>query len=559
MKNKSKIQKRVDIIFSVILIMLLFMSMVDSSMLTLLFINIIVYIIVKIVVMAIENAKPSITSNTSATTQNYVENIEHCPKCNANVKIGSKFCESCGTPIPAKKYVTVANYDPILYYNENVILDEFIIRELKKSNINLNEELIPFEVLKRRKTFSMIFSALLFVFISMIFFHFPILTYIIGIAILIFFHAETKEYNMIKYLAKEIKSRPNEKISNIIMNTKNQLTTDNQKNKRIVLNVVAVILPLIIFMNPHIMYEKTTEGYNVRFYTFGLTNMTSATIPSSYNGENVIGLRGNAFSNMPFLKSVTLPDTIKEIRGQAFKNDNNLVDVNIPSNLEYLGGGAFYNCTSITSITLPDTLTFLAGETFKNASSLETIKLSENITEIRGNSFEECTSLKEITIPDKVTRIGGHAFYGDKSLNKVIFTENSQLNEIGSSAFRQCKRLYSITIPRNTFVNERAFKESPTNIYYFGYGTRKEFIYASSDDQATAIETADFGNVYIKVDSVQYTSYGNWKVQVKLTGGLNEYVGFDNYYDEVLVKPNFNIKITSCNSNGKVGITTTYN
>ncbi len=467
MRKQSKTQTTADIVFIFIMISIAIIIMIDASFFSLLLPSTICYIIVKIIIMIVEASSSTKISNAFGVTQNYTGNIEYCPKCNAVVKTGSKFCGLCGTPIPAKKYVTVANYDPILYYNENVILDEFIIRELNKANINLKEELIPYEVLNRRKTLSIIFSALLFVFVSMIFFHFSTFTYIVGIVILIIFYKKTKEYNMIKYLAKEIKARPNEKISNIIMNTKNQLTVDNQKTKRIILNIIAVTLPLIIFMNPHIMYEETISGYNVRFYTFGLTNMTSATIPSSYNGENVVGLRGNTFSNMPFLKSVTLPDTIKEIRGQAFKNDYNLVDVNIPNNLEYLGGGAFYNCKSIISISLPDTLTYLGGESFKYANSLETIKLSENISEIRGNTFENCTSLKEITIPDKVTRIGGHAFYGDTSLSTVTLTENSQLNEIGSSAFRQCTSLYSITIPRNTSVNERAFKESPTSIYYF--------------------------------------------------------------------------------------------
>ena len=109
------------------------------------------------------------------------------------------------------------------------------------------------------------------------------------------------------------------------------------------------------------------------------------------------------------------------------------------------------------------------------------------------------------------------------------------------------------------YINEKAFKESPTHIYYFGLGTKSKYIYTSSEDQATVIETDNFGNVYVQVDSVQYTSYDNWKVQLKLTGGLNESVSFDNYYKEVLVRKNFDIKISSCNSNGKVGIKITYN
>ena len=301
----------------------------------------------------------------------------------------------------------------------------------------------------------------------MIFFHFPLLTYVIGIIILVIFYVKTKEYNIIKYLKREVKARPSEKISNIIMNAKTSLVTDNQRTNRIVITVMAFVIPLIIFMNPHIMYEKMDSGYGVRFYTFGLLNMTNVTIPSTHDGEPVVSLRGNTFSNMPILKKVTLPDTIKEIRGQAFKNNRLLKEVNIPSNLEYLGGGAFYNCTSIKEINLPDSLTYLGGESFKGASLLQSINLSNNLTEIRGNTFEECTSLKSINIPDKVTRIGGHAFYGDYSLSQVTISQNSQLREIGSSAFRKCESLSTITIPSATYVNERAFKESPTSVYRY--------------------------------------------------------------------------------------------
>lgn len=165
---------------------------------------------------------------------------------------------------------------------------------------------------------------------------------------------------------------------------------------------------------------------------------------------------------------MTLPDTITEIRGQAFKNDRSLKSLNLPNNLNYLGGGAFYNCTSLVSIEIPNSVTYLGGEAFYNAKSLETVTLSENVTEIRGSTFENCSSLESIVIPDKVTRIGGHAFYGNSSLKSVSISENSQLKEIGSSAFRLCDNLYKITLPKGVNVNFRAFKESPTAIYEYG-------------------------------------------------------------------------------------------
>lgn len=414
-------------------------------------------------------------SKATSQVQTNTDVILKCKKCGNTLKITDKYCSNCGEPfygnkgtVPTQKKVLVnaSNYDPIFNNTEDKLLEEFINKELIKVGIP-NGNSLPSDLLKRKNILNGIFSILVFIFVSSIFFHFPIYTYIIEFLILFLFFQITKRYNLIKYLKKEIKSRPSEKISNIVMNIKNSLVDDNTRIIRVIGSMVAIVLPFIIFMNPRIMYEKVDGGYAVRFYAFGLTNFKTATIPESHNGEPVVSLRGNSFSNMPFLERVSLPNTITEIRGQAFKNDKRLVSVNIPTSLEYLGGGSFYNCVSLSSVALPDTLTYMGGETFYNATSLKYVRLSSNLTEIRGDSFKYCTSLRSIQIPDSVTRIGGHAFYGASSLSEVIFTKNSRLNEIGSSAFRSCTRLYTVTIPRTVSVNERAFKESPTIVSYF--------------------------------------------------------------------------------------------
>ena len=416
-------------------------------------------------------------------TKNY---LYKCKNCNTQVLATDQFCQNCGNKLTQNniikeettedqsvkesqiEYVLPSNYDSIYSLSETRMIEEFLKRELTKAGIGLNTKLIPSEILKRKRILNIIFSILLFIYISLIFFHFPIYTYVLGLIILIIFFIMTKRYNLIKYLSKEIKSRPQEKISNIVMNVKSSFMVDNTLPLFIGTLLVAIILPLIIFINPRIIYEKVDNGYGVRFYIFGLTNFKTATIPDTYKGEKVVTLRGNTFSNMPFLESVNIPNTVTEIRGQAFKNCKKLTKVNIPSNLEYLGGGAFYNAKSLKSIVLPDTLKYMGGETFYGASSLQSVKLPANLPEIRGDSFEYCTSLQSISIPDSVTRIGGHAFYGDTALSKVEISKNSQLNEIGSSAFRLCTSLYEIHIPANTYVNERAFKESPTNVLRYG-------------------------------------------------------------------------------------------
>ena len=416
----------------------------------------------------IYGTKKVVSANTASkiyapTPTKKMDIILKCNGCGTVVSVTDKFCLNCGIPMtgdnikveetepgagitpPPKVRVTSANYDPMFKLDEAKLLEDFLNKELAKANVDKASKLIPEDALKRKKIMSAIFAVLVFVFISMIFFHFPLLTYIIGIIILFIFFKITTKYNLMKYLVKEVKARPQEKISNIVMSVKNSFVQDNSRALLVVGILVAIASPIFIFWNPRILYEETTGGYAVRYYTFGVTNFTTAEIPEKHNGRKVVSLRGNTFSNMPFLSEVELPDTITEIRGQAFMNTLSLEKVELPENLEYLG-----------------------GEAFMGASALKEIELPEGLTEIRGSTFENCTSLEKVTIPDSVTRIGGHAFRGDSSLREVILTENSQLNEIGSSAFRLCYNLYEITLPRGVSINERAFKESPTSIKYFG-------------------------------------------------------------------------------------------
>lgn len=349
-------------------------------------------------------------------------------------------------PVSGKKAVHVEDFDPLFAMSEEDCVEEFIKREMQRAGITEEQNLIPEDMLRRKNILNVIFAVLLFVYISLFFFHFPTKTYVIGFLILAVYAFWTGSYGLMRYLKKEIKSRPQEKVSNIVMNVKASLVPDYSKKLKWALMAVAVAGSLLLFCKPRILYEQSTDGYYVRFYTYGVTNMTTAVIPDTYHGQNVVGLRGNTFSNMPFLREVTLPDTVTEIRGQAFKNCRKLERVTLPEHLTYLGGEAFYHC-----------------------SSLEEVNLPAGLTEIRGSTFEECSSLQRIEIPDNVTRIGGHAFYGNTSLEEVVISPDSRLQQIGSSAFRCCDALREITLPRDVSVNERAFKETPVRIDYYEY------------------------------------------------------------------------------------------
>lgn len=482
--------------------------------------------------------KKSLTNEYPFDNINITNNLK-CPYCHNPIKVEDNFCTSCGKEIPTtnipiikENIITISSFDSLYDNSDNDILEEFINKELKNANIAEDTDLIPSSVLKKKKTMIFIFSLLLFVFMCSIFFHFPLLFYIVYIILLVLIYYITNHYNLIKYIKKEIKSRPQEKMSNIIMSIKNSFVKDDSRASFLGCAIVAVAAPMMLFFTPRIMYEQDANGYYVRFYTSGVINNKTAIIPDTYKGKPVIGLRGNTFSNMPFLEYVYLPDTITEIRGQAFKNDKRLKEVKLPANLTYLGGGAFYNCIAITSIELPDTLTFLGGESFKNARSLKYIKLSNQLTEIRGNTFENCTSLTSIDIPDTVTRIGGHAFYGCTSLSTVNISVNSQLLTIGSSAFRKCTSLRTINLPKGTSVNSRSFKESPTTINYYDINQivskdalkKNETFYFSTLNEEKEINKTD-------------SSYNTYKTKIRISDVLKDLIYY-TYSIEVEIDGN---------------------
>ena len=394
--------------------------------------------------LKLENYKKSLLERTCPICKTHlIENNNICPSCGVNIDEGivdlnNKVQELPPAP-PPKNQVNASDFDPLYSLSESALINTMIEKTMVQANLVSTNGLIPKSLLIRKIIMGIIFNILVFVECSLFFFHFPKYSYVIGLFILLFLFIKTRQLNLKKYLLKEFKARPSEKMLNIALSVKENSVRDFSKVLSILLFVLALAITYVTYKDPHIIYEPLNDGYAVRFYITGINSLEKAEIPSTYKGKNVISLRGNSFSNMIFLKEAIIPDTVTEIRGEAFLNDKNLVSVKLPSNLE----------------------------------------------EIKGSMFENCTSLESIVIPDSVTRIGGHAFYNDSSLSSVTISENSNLKEIGSSAFRLCYSLNTIIIPAATTVNERAFKESPTTVLRYGsYSNNYNYNYNYYDSRS---------------------------------------------------------------------------
>ena len=103
------------------------------------------------------------------------------------------------------------------------------------------------------------------------------------------------------------------------------------------------------------------------------------------------------------------------------ENGDEVFDLIIPDNLNYIRDGAFYNCTNLRSVTIPSNVITIGDAAFCNCSSLAEITLEHGITSIGDSAFDNCDALTSIVIPKSVTKIGSHAFSGCDTLERIVF------------------------------------------------------------------------------------------------------------------------------------------
>lgn len=149
-----------------------------------------------------------------------------------------------------------------------------------------------------------------------------------------------------------------------------------------------------------------TFTYNgVEYVTVGLGNSLSDTWQYNYN------------NGYKYLKSVTLPSTLRFLGSYAFYYCQGLTEISIPSSVESIGTYAFDHCTSLKSLTIPASVTSVESNAFYQCTKLRTLycealtpptlssSLYENIRvayvpESCGDAYEAATYWKNLIIVD---------------------------------------------------------------------------------------------------------------------------------------------------------------
>ena len=215
-------------------------------------------------------------------------------------------------------------------------------------------------------------------------------------------------------------------------------------------------------------------------------------VPSQIGGKTVSSIADEAFSNCEKIVSVTIPETVKDIKGNPFKGCDSLSIINvapghpylavidgvlfskpdkklvcypctisdstytIPYGITAIGDYAFYYCSNLRTVYIPGSVRTIGNSAFCLCYNVTDFVMTYGITEIGESAFEMCSKLNSITIPTSVEVIGDLAFNYCSKITSVSIP--SSVVRIGFGAFSYCDSLTDVTIlGKNTEIGDSAF------------------------------------------------------------------------------------------------------
>ena len=220
----------------------------------------------------------------------------------------------------------------------------------------------------------------------------------------------------------------------------------------------------------------------------GLTELKTVHLPNSVKevGENAFDdcdnltspiLNSHLFVYMPrkYEGAYNIPEGIETICYSAFNVCKDMTSVTIPSSVTSIGVYAFWGCTGLASITIPSSVTSIGGYAFNNVPNIVYSGTATGAPwgaksmngfvdgwlvysdDTKTHLLACATSAKgDINLPESVTSIGNYSFNNCSGLTSI--TIPNSVTSIGEGAFGICSGLTSITIPNSVAnIGKNAF------------------------------------------------------------------------------------------------------
>lgn len=270
-------------------------------------------------------------------------------------------------------------------------------------------------------------------------------------------------------------------------------------------------------------YSYSSSGYTIT--GIGTCTDKDLILPSTYEGDNVVGIAESAFEGNENITSVYIPSTIHNINKRAFANCKNLVSaevcgyINDTGSFSDKGYAVFFGCSSLEFFYTVDIeirteysngyyrfcpIGFWFGGYYENSTACTQLYYDTNTATLKNKTYYFPNSLKTIQLGgydfESYTGSGyTYAFAGCTTINKVIL-ENG-ISAIPDDTFYNMGGLENVIIPDSVqTIKNSAFQscESIKSVYYHG-----------TSDEWNAISIGEYNTSLTEADIYYYCSCGN--------------------------------------------------
>ena len=187
---------------------------------------------------------------------------------------------------------------------------------------------------------------------------------------------------------------------------------------------------------------------------FSGSNLISIDFPNSLNF-----LGNNSFENCLSLNDVNLSLSLNLIDQYTFSGCTNLNTVTNLFNIKTIDSFAFFNCSNIISLQNLDSLETIGNNAFENCTSLTSLDTSNKLINFGIDCFKNCNSLNRFDFSNNINTIPNGVFLNCQNLSIVELGDN--LQEIGDSVFKNCPNLKQIDLPNTvTSIGSNVFESS---------------------------------------------------------------------------------------------------
>ena len=158
---------------------------------------------------------------------------------------------------------------------------------------------------------------------------------------------------------------------------------------------------------------------------------TEVIVPEKISGLPVVEIGPSAFAEKDFIRSVSIPRTVKRLGLGTFRATG-LREICIPDTVTEIQTACFRDCIHLEKISLPPHITYIAEATFRGCASLLEITVPEGVVELEEAAFRSCSSLRVARMPSTLRKMTEGGFWGCSSLEELIIPEEVEGVEIQS-------------------------------------------------------------------------------------------------------------------------------